>query len=424
MRLLQRLRTLPQPVRLGIVGIGSMGRGVVDQAHLTPGFVPAAVADLDLNRAVAAAAKLGRAWRTVNTEGELADALRAGVTAVCQDGALVAGADDIDALVECSSSVVEGAEFALTALQRHTPTVMMNAEADLMFGPLLWEEARRHGTTYTSADGDQPGVIARLVDELTLWGFDLVMCGNIKGFLRRSANPEDIKPEAAKRNLDPQMCAGYTDGSKLAIEQALLCNAFGLRVDRPGMHGPRLPSVYDVFEAFDFPALHAGGPVADYILGAQPDGGVFAVGHRDEAYARGMLQYLKMGDGPYYLFYRPYHLCHVETMATIAAAVLDHEALLAPEHGFRANVYAYAKTDLPSGTVLDGIGGFACYGLVENCQEHPVPGVPIGLSDGLRLKRAVRQDERLGTDDVDWPAAHPGLDMYRQACALGGERCP
>lgn len=424
MKLLPRLQQLPQPLRLGIIGVGSMGRGMADQASLTPGMAPVALADLQLDRAIGVAEQLPRPWRVVTTEGEMADALRAGETAVCEDGDLVAGAEDLDALVECSSSVVEGAEYALAALQRRTPVIMMNAEADLTFGPLLLDEARHHGTAYTTSDGDQPGVTARLVEELTLWGFELVMCGNIKGFLRRGANPEDIALEAAKRNLDPKMCAGYTDGSKLAIEMALLCNAYGLRVDCPGMHGPRLPSVQDVFDAFDFPALRAGGPVADYILGSQPDGGVFAVGYCEGPYRQGMLQYLKMGPGPYYVFYRPYHLCHVESLATVAAAVLDGEALLTPDHGFRTNVYAYAKTDVQPGTELDGLGGFACYGLIENCHEHPVPGIPICLAEGLRLKRAVKQDERLAAGDVDWPDDHPGLALYRRACAIGGERCP
>jgi len=326
--------------------------------------------------------------------------------------------------VDCSSSVVAGGECARLALRRGTPVIMMNAEADLTYGPVLWDEARRHNTVYTSSDGDQPGVIARLVEELTLWGFELVMCGNIKGYLRRSANPEDIVAEARKRDFDPKMCASYTDGTKLAVEMALLCNAFGLRVDCPGMHGPRAETVRDVFDLFNLPALHAKGPVADYILGARPKMGVFAIGYCDSAYQRKMMQVFEQGAGPYYVFYRPYHLCHVEALATIVAAVLDGEALLAPERGFRANVYCYAKTDLPAGTELDGIGGFACYGLVENCGERHTPGLPICLAEGLRLKRAVKQDERLAADDVAWPDDHPGLALYREACALGGGHCP
>jgi predicted homoserine dehydrogenase-like protein len=293
---------------------------------------------------------------------------------------------------------------------------MMNAEADLIFGPYLLAHARRHGVVYTSADGDQPGVIRRLIaDEIESWGFELVMAGNMKGFLDRRSNPTTIIPEARKRDFDPRMTAGFTDGSKLAVEMALVANAFGLRTAVPGMGGPRVAHVRDVLEQFDFDALRRDGPVVDYVLGAQPDGGVFAVGYCSHAYQRSMLATFKMGPGPYYVFYRPYHLCHVQAMPAVLAAARGG-ALLQPWHGFRTNVIAYAKERLARGTALDGFGGYTCYGLIENVDPaHATDGLPLCLADGITLTRDVAQDERLTLHDVRYDPASPGFAMFAKA---------
>jgi predicted homoserine dehydrogenase-like protein len=266
--------------------------------------------------------------------------------------------------------------------------------------------------------------IRRLVDELRLWGFELVMAGNIKGFLDRYANPTTIAPEADKRALDHKMCASYTDGTKLCIEMALVANALGLRVDTPGMHGPRAASVYDVFDHFDFDALwHARQPVVDYLLGATPTGGVFAVGYTADPFQQFTLDWYppRMGPGPYYIFYRPYHLGHIEAMTTVAEAALDGRAVLQPTHGFRTNVYAYAKRDLRRGERLDGLGGYACYGLIENCNgRRGRPGLPICLSEDATLLRDVAKDERLDFDDVRFGADDAALRFYLGTVAHAG----
>ena len=284
----------------------------------------------------------------------------------------------MDVFIEASSSIIAGAQFCLTALEHHKHLVMMNAEIDLIFGPYLAQQAHWQEVVYTSCDGDQHGVIKRLVDDLQLWGFNLVMAGNMKGFLDRYSNPTKIIPEADKRNLDYKMATAYTDGTKLCVEMALTANALGLHAERPGMAGPRVRHVKEVFEHFDFATLYAqNGGVVDYVLGAQPDGGVFAIGYCDHPYQQSMLKYYKMGSGPFYLFYRPYHLCHVEAMECVVEAALDHVSLLEPVYGLRTNVYAYAKKPLPAGEALDGIGGYCCYGLIENAiRQRPRRGCP------------------------------------------------
>ncbi len=402
-----------------MIGAGAMGKGLFYQFHITPGIRCAGLADLDLRRAVACAEWLGTPYRIVTTPEAAAEAVSAGRVAVCADGRILAQCPVGDVLLETSSAIAPAARFVLDGIESGKHIVLMNAEVDLAFGPRLLERARERGVVYTSCDGDQHGVLARMVDELRLWGFEFVMAGNIKGFLDRYSNPTAIVPEADKRNLDYRMCTAYTDGTKLNIEMALLANGLGAKAPCTGMRGPAAREVNEVFDLFDFAALTAEGtPVVDYVLGAEPGGGVFAVGRCTNPYQRDMLHYYKRGRGPFFLFYRPYHLCHIEAVRCIAEAVLEKKALLQPDFGFRTNVYAYAKKDLPAGTVLDGLGGYCCYGLIENTVTRPAdPGLPICLSEGVTLRRAIAKAERIATRDAAWDAGRFDFDLYDQALA-------
>ena len=249
--------------------MGAMGKGLLYQAQHTPGIECVAVADIRLDRAIACAESLSQPYEVAQTPGALYDAITRGRLAICEHGDWVASCDLMDVFIEASSSIIAGAQFCLTALEHHKHLVMMNAEIDLIFGPYLAQQAHWQEVVYTSCDGDQHGVIKRLVDDLQLWGFNLVMAGNMKGFLDRYSNPTKIIPEADKRNLDYKMATAYTDGTKLCVEMALTANALGLHAERPGMAGPRVRHVKEVFEHFDFAMLYAqNGGVVDYVLGA------------------------------------------------------------------------------------------------------------------------------------------------------------
>jgi predicted homoserine dehydrogenase-like protein len=328
--------------------------------------------------------------------------------------------EGVDALIESTSAIEAAGRFAVTAIEHGKHLILMNAEIDLIFGPYLMDLARRNGVVCASCDGDQHGVIKRVLDEMILWGFEPVMAGNIKGFLDRYANPVSIVPEADKRNLDYRMCTAYTDGTKLNIEMALVANACGYETDVPGMHGPRAKHVDDVPGLFDFDRLRSRGtPVVDYILGAHPGGGIYVVGHCDHPYQMEMMQYYKMGDGPYYVFYRPYHLCHVEALRGVAEAVLDGVSLLEPACGFRTNVFARAKKHLRAGEHLDGLGGHACYGIIENCLlDGSSDGLPICLAEDVTLKRDIRKDERITLADVVVPEGRYDFALYDKAIEI------
>ena len=419
--LLSRLRLLPQKIRVGVIGVGSIGKGLVYQSSATPGMECVAIADLRLERLTAWAARLGRDYLVVENPAEMLAAIAAGKLAVCVDGLLLAQCELIDVLVDSSGAIAAGAQFALAAIAHHKHVVMMNSEADLIFGPYLLSRARQAGVVYTSADGDQHTVIQRLINEIELWGFKTVLAGNMKGYLDRYSNPTAIIPEADKRFMDYKMCASYTDGTKLCIENALVANSIGGRTVVPGMRGPRLKDIYTVFQVFDFQTLWDGKtPLVDYVLGATPGGGVFVVGFNDHPHQVETLGWYpcRLGPGPFYVFHRPYHLGHIEAMACIAEAFLDGWALLQPTHGFMTNVYAYAKKDLHPGDLLDGPGGYAAYGLIENCADNQVsPGLPICLADGITLRRAIHKDGKIFFEDVTCPPSDLRFETFRLAQA-------
>ncbi|MGF1572052.1 MAG: homoserine dehydrogenase [Sumerlaeia bacterium] len=405
--------TSTSEIMVGIIGLGAMGRGLLYQTLITPGIRCACVAELDVKKASQTLRQFGIEHHVIETAKQLSHCIETGVLALCQDGGLLAAVQQLDVVIEATSAIAEGLRFSEIALKNGNHLVLMNAEIDLIFGSHLHRLAQQHGVHMTSCDGDQHGVILRLVKDLRLWGFQLVLGGNIKGFLDRRANPVSIIPEADKRNLDYKMCASYTDGTKLNVEMALLANCLGMRAQKTGMHGPRAAEVNQALELFDLESMRqSGGGVVDYLLGAKPDGGVFAVGFQDDPWQAEMLNYYKMGSGPYYLFYRPYHLCHVEAMQCVFDVVAG-KPLLQPLQGFQTNVFAFAKVPLKAGTLLDGIGGHSCYGLIENTNPKELPlGLPICLADDVRLKHDVPQDQPIMLADVHYSSSAPVFAAY------------
>lgn len=411
-------------MRIALVGVGSVGRGIHHQARITPGVDCPVVCDIDLERALAALPE-GTPRRIVHAADDLARALALGETAVCEDARLAAEAPGIDVFFDASTALESAPATIERAMACGKHVVMMNAEADALYGPWFWQLARRHGVAYTSSDGDQPAVIARLVEEVRGYGLEIAMVGNVKGFMDRTTDPVKIRPEADKRGLDHRMCSSYTDGTKLCVEMSIVANALGGRVVRPGMLGPRMAEAVDMFAHFPFAELWRPGdaPLVDYVLGARPKGGIFVVGHTLDPYQRRMLDWFppEIGPGPFYVLTRPYHLIHLEAMRTVFEVARTGRSLVAPRHGMRTEVIAYAKRPLRAGDVLDGPGGFAAYGLIENRADGSATGLPILLSASLRLRRDVARDARIAWDDVDASAVP---DAARQAWTLACEVRP
>lgn len=419
MTLKEQLLHLDNEIAVAVIGIGSIGKGLVYQSAITPNIKPVAIADLKIEKAIECAEWLKVDYKVVNTVTELNDCIKNGVLAVCQDGEVLASSELVDVQIESSNAILAGANHVLKGIAHGQHIVMMNYEAELMYGPHLLRKANEAGVVYTCADGDQPTVIKTLVDEMDLWGFDLVMAGNMKGYMDRYTDPVKIAPEADKRNLDHKMCSSYTDGSKLCVEMAVLANGLNLRTDVPGMHGPKMESIYDIFDNYDFEDIYKNKQgVVDYVLGANPKGGVFAIGYNEDKFQQYTLDWFppQMGPGPFYLFYRPYHLGHIEAMACVVEAYLHKSARLQPKYGMKTNVFAYAKKDLKPGDALDGMGGYSSYGLIENCDENNLnPGMPICIAEKMTLKNPIPKDQKILLSDLDFDSNDPAYELYVKA---------
>ena len=200
------------------------------------------------------------------------------------------------------------------------------------------------------------------------------------------------------------MVTSFADGTKISMEMAVVANATGHRVGRRGMYGPRCAHVKDALGLFPMEQLLDGGLV-DYILGAEPSPGVFVLGYNEHPIPRRYMTYHKMGDGPLYAFYTPYHLCNFEVPITAARAALFHDATIAPLGAPVCDVMTYAKRDLRAGEVLDGIGGFTSYGVLENRAEFEAGNyLPMGLAEGCQLVRDITRDEPVTFADVEVPS--------------------
>jgi len=393
------------PIRVAMVGAGYMGRGIALQIlTAVTGMRLAAVSNRTLSEAERAYRQAGvESVKAVETVGQLEEAVAREEYAITDDAMLLCQAGGIDAVIEVTGTIEFGAQVALKAIEYGKHVVLMNAELDATLGPILKVYADRAGVVITNSDGDQPGVIMNLYRFVKAIGCKPVLAGNIKGLHDPYRTPETQKGYAAKYHQKPQMVTSFADGTKISMEMAVVANGTGLRAGQRGMYGPHCEHISDALTLFPMEQLLNSGLV-DYVVGAEPAPGVFILGHNEHPLQQRYMRYYKMGDGPLYVFYTPYHLCHLEAPLTVARAVLFQDAALTPLAGPVCDVIAAAKRDLEAGEELDGIGGFTCYGLLENsdvCQAENL--LPMGLAEGCRLRRDIPRDQAITYDDVEVP---------------------
>jgi predicted homoserine dehydrogenase-like protein len=393
-----------------------MGRGLVYQLSRIPGMFPALVVNRTPQHALEAYCLAGFPKETITVSDDvelLGHAVAQGRPAVTSTMEIAAEVPGVEAIIEATGAVELGARLALAAIRGHKHFVSFNAETDATVGCLLRKKAAAAGVVYSNGDGDQPGVLMRMVEYVAGCGFEVVAAVNCKGFMDIRATPDSIKPWAEKQKTSLRMTAAFTDGTKMNIEQNVLCNATGLLPARRGMIGVKTDLKGAVKDFSTTGALRAPG-IVDYTLGGDFGGGVFVIGRAvDSVMVQPYLKYLKMGDGPDYMFYRPYHLCHVETPLSAAEAVLLGEATIAPLGKPLAQTITLAKRDLKAGQTLDGIGGFNQYGQIE-VAEKARGFLPIGLAQDLRLKRDVKQDQPVPVDAVELDEQNLLVQLWRE----------
>lgn len=403
LRALEARAAAGDPIRVGLVGAGYAGRGFAARIiRRTPGIELVAIANRTIGEAERAYREAGvDSTGRVHSAADVDVAIRNHRPVVTDDPTLLTDASGIEAIVEATGEVEFGAGVALRTIEGGKHLILINAELDSCLGPLLKARADAAGVILTDMAGDQPAVIMDLMDEVRLLGFRPILAGNIKSLLDHKRTPETQKAFAEAHGQRPKMITSFADGTKIAAEMGVVANATGFGVAERGMSGPRAERVEQAPERFDIESLLER-PVVDYLLGAEPSFGVFVLAYEEDPLSRAYMKFYKMGDGPVYTFYRPLHLGPLETVQSVARAVLLNDAAAAPLGGPVTEVIAQAKRALKVGDTLDGIGGFTVYGMLENVgTAREERSLPMGLTDGAVLIRDVDEDVALTFDDVE-----------------------
>jgi len=397
--LIKREKELGRPVRVGLAGAGQMGSGLAAQIGKIPGMELVACADIDLARAENALKLAG-----INKIGHNSDAsasIENGQGGVV-DNAKALAELPIDIVYEATGVPWVGAEVADACIDANKHILMLNVETDVTIGQYLANKANKNDVIYSVANGDEPVACKELYDFSVDLGFEIVCVGKGKNNpLDQTANPDTCLEKATKKKMNPKMLASFEDGSKTMIEMAALANAIGLPPDRVGMNGP-VSEVKDLNKTLipseDGGVLSGIGRV-DYAFGPAP--GVFSIVKSDNQTVIDEMEYLSMGSGPYYTFYRPYHLASIEAPRSVGMAIINKEPGLQPTTWI-AEVIGHAKKDLVKGDKIDGIGGYASYGVtypVEQSKEF----VPLGLLEGAEVLEDIKAGDPISKSAVQLP---------------------
>lgn len=392
------------PIRVAMVGAGFSGQTVAYQIIRNfPGIRLVAISNRSLEKARQAYGKAGVAETVVaETAGDLEQAMAEGRYAVADDPSVLCHANGLEAIIEATGSIEFGCHVVTNALDQGIHVVMLNVELDATVGPVLKSRAEKAGVIISNTDGDEPGVAMNLARYVRSIGLQPVVAGNLKGFYDPYRTPKTQESFAFQHNQKPKAVTSYADGTKLSMELTVLANALGFRVAKRGMYGPSLKHVNESTSFYRDKLIDGG--MVDFLVGAEPGNGAFVVGYSEDPVQQDYLKYLKMGAGPLYAFYTPYHLPQLEVPLTVARVVLFGDATVSPCGPAVCDSVAIAKRDLKSGETLDGLGGFTCYSLIENFdRSREIGALPIGVSEDCLLLRDVAKDEVVKYDDVQLP---------------------
>ena len=392
------------PIQVGMLGAGAMGQGLANQIEFhVPGMRVAAIYNRTQSRAEQCCKMTGHETFVVANSGvEVDDAIAKDVACVAATADCLWTSSQIDVVVDMTGSIHAAFEWTLAAMRAGKKVVSFSAELDATMGPYLQKMARQYNTKYTLGDGDQPGVTLNLVRQVKMMGFTPLVCGNIKGFLNNHRTPEDQKVWADKYSLNVEMVTSFTDGTKVAMEQASTANATGMEVAKRGMISLHYDGhIDDLKDRYDIEELKEHGGIVEMVVGAKPGPGVFVFATIDDTVSAKFLKYAKMGDGPIYSFYVPYHLIFMELPCSIARLVDYDDGTVDALEDFKVEVIAISKRDLKTGEMLDGMGGYTHYGICENTpvvREEKL--LPSGLAEGKVLLHDIAKDSPIGWADV------------------------
>lgn len=395
------------PVKFGMFGAGFMGKGLIHQViNYTPGMDVPAVCNRSLDRAAKAYRDAGVTDITeVTTANELDKVVASGGHAITSNPEALYDCETLDTVLEGTGHVEYGAQVTMGALENRKNVVLLNAEVDGTVGPLLKKKADDLGVVVSGADGDQPGVQLNLFRFVQQIGLKPLVCGNIKGLQDPYRNPTTQEGFAKKWGQTPSMVTSFADGSKISFEQAIVANATDMSVSERGMIGQDFTGhVDELTTMYDIDMLREHGGIVDYVVGAQPSPGVYVIAEAQDDLQKHYLNLGKLGPGPLYSFYVPYHLITFEFALSVARVALFQDAATEPLDGPKVDVVAVAKKDLKAGETVDGIGHYMTYGECENYNTTISDRLlPIGVAEGCVLNKDIAKDTVLTYDDVELP---------------------
>ena len=393
------------PVRVAMVGAGYMSQCIALQIiQATPGMRLVAISNRTPSKAEQVYRDAGVSETVrAGSAAALEDAISRNQYAVTDDPSIIWEAGSVEAVIEVTGDPEFGTRVAYESLRQGKHVIMLNAEVDASVGPILKTYADRSGVVYSYTDGDEPGVMMNLFRLVESMGCKPLLVGQLKGMLDRYRTPATQKEFAEKFNVNAAIVASFADGSKLNLESAIMGNATGFSPAKRGMHGHPCAHVKDLMSKFNLDDFKNGGLV-EYVLGAEPHTGAFVMAYNDNPVRGKLLGYLKMGAGPFYMFYTPYHLPQMQLPHSVARAVLFNDPTITPRGVPTCDTIAHAKRDLKAGERLDGMGGYTNYGLVdkyETCRRGNY--LPMAVSLDCVMKRDMAKDQPLTYADINLP---------------------
>lgn len=405
---LNKLQEDNKSIKVSIIGAGLMGKGLVSQMMLVKGMVPSLVVSNKISDAVEAYTLAGVSGDDIviaKTLSEINMAMESNKYVVTDITEYGTKGNLIDVVVDATGVPNAGAKIAMDSINNKKHIVMLNVEADTVIGPILNKLAKEAGVVYTGTAGDEPGSVKEIFDFAETTGFEVLAIGKGKNNpIDYNATPDSVREKALKSKLNPKKLASFVDGTNTMVEMAAMANSTGFIPDIRGGYGPtttvdNLPKIYSLKEDGGILDKYK---IVDYAHGIAP--GVFVIVTTSLPQVHHEMQFLKMGPGPNYVLYRPYHLTSLETPISIASAYLYNEPTIAPKYNKPvAEVITMAKKDLKAGERLDGMGEYTILGSIDTYEVAKKENlVPIGLIDNNTIvKRDIKKGEFITYDMVE-----------------------
>jgi predicted homoserine dehydrogenase-like protein len=407
------------PIRVGITGAGFAAKSVLNliEKHI-PGMTVTVVCNRTIEHALSMYAYIGmQNVKVADSSAAIDNAVKSQGYAVTGDYKSLCQSNAVDIIVELTGSIDYAMNVLLEAFKNGKDVLSFNAELDSTLGPILSVYAKKAGVLYSGSDGDQPGVTMNLYRYVKSIGLTPLLAGNVKGLHDPYRNPATQAEFAKSWGIGADKATAFADGTKLCMEQTCVANAVGFKVAKRGMLGyeHRGGHIDEMVSMYDIDMLKSYGGIIEYALGAKPGPGVYIYATTEDPLIKRQLKYLKLGDGPMYSFYTPYHLCFSDVPNSIARVVDFRDCVFKFDDKPTVEVAAIAKKDLKKGEKLDGCGRFTVYGECENSDVVQAENLlPIGLADNVSLKKDISKDSPIGFNDIEYDPNRILFKLYKE----------